>query len=108
MVLNIDMCLPLTADETPESNVDLWEGANNFIRHYYSEKMQLWCRVHPKFPNLYEVVNGAWTGWRDGDIFIVPGGNYIRGLGDMLHGHHHPRIFDCTDWVEENKCGYGR
>lgn len=107
MVRNIDMCLPLMADELPEGHTDLWEGYN-LIRYYYSEARGLWCRVHPSQPNFYYVVNGAWTGYRDGDVFIVPGGNYIEEVGDLLYGAFHPRCFTVTDWVEETECGYRR
>lgn len=96
-------CVPLFIEEIPEKVVDLFEGDNNYVRYMYSKSASLWCRVEPD-GNLYDVVNGGWTGWRDGDYFIIPGGNDIRSLEDCLHGFHHPRLHVITDWVEETRC----
>ena len=60
-------------------------NVSNSDRYMFSESAGLLCRVLSE--SLYEVVNGAWHGRRDGDTFTV---------GTDRTGHSSK----ITDWVE--------
>lgn len=91
---------PLWIDELPEHYVDFWEGEEGTIKYLFSPSLMLWCKVFPRTPNLYHVVNGLWTGYCEGKFFITPGGNHIECVEDLLYGFYWPRISEVSDWEE--------
>lgn len=62
-------------------------------KYMFSESANLLCKVSG---NKYEVINGGWTGTRDGDNFKIPGQKDKTIIPDWVE-------VDPTTWTREKQ-----